>query len=345
MARNRVTIADVARHAGVSTATVSRMLNGKGAIDPATRSRIEAAVRTLNYTPNPAARQLGSGLSHMVGLVLPDIANPFFPLVARGASDVARQRGYTVVLANSDGDPEIEADAARALLGQRVDGVIVAPAGERTAGLDRLAGGGLPVVLLDRPIAGVDLDCVCADNRGGAALVARHLFELGHRRFGFISGPAGVASAADRRYGFASTAEELGAELRAEWVADGDFQLLSGFRAMQRILSEPVRPSAVACANDLMALGALRALRLAGLRAPEDMAVVGYDDIPMAAMADPALTTVSQPAYRMGAVAMERLLARLAGDDAGRPETTRLPVRLVVRESCGGGRRGQPEWL
>lgn len=341
----RITIADVARRARVSTATVSRALNGKGSIDVDTRARVEAAMKELNYTPNLTARHLGQGKGYMIGLVLPDIANPFFPLVARGAGDVATQHGYTLVLANSDGNEQTEADALRALLGRRVDGILLAPAAAQSPGLVDLVAGRIPAVLLDRPVPGAHVDLVTGDNREGGALTARHLVALGHRRLGLIAGPENLASAAERREGFLDAARAAGAETKPEWQASGNFQLLAGYEAMMRILSVPERPTAVACANDLMALGALRALRVAGVKVPEEMALIGYDDIPMASLSDPALTTIVQPAYRLGAAAMERLLARVDGGEEGPPFTTVLPVRLVTRESCGSGKRGLPPWL
>lgn len=341
-----VTIADVAKLVGVSTATVSRVLNGKATVDPETRARVQEAMRELNYTPNLSARQLGTGQSMMLGLVLPDITNPFFPLVARGAGDAAHQSGYTLVLANSDGDPRLEEEALRALIGRRVDGIIVAPAANRAAWVKDIVGDQVPVVLLDRHVDGPAMDCVAADNRAGSALAAQHLLELGHRCIGYISGPEGLASADERRESFIARATAGGAEMRPEWIVGGDFQLLSGFQAMQQLLLQPERPTAVACGNDLMALGALRALRQAGLTPPHDMAIVGYDDVPVAALSEPALTTVAQPAYRMGAAAVELLLQRIhAPGEEAEPVSLALPVRLVVRESCGGGKRGEPLWL
>lgn len=329
-----VTIRDVARRAGVSVATVSRVVNrSPHRVSPQTQRRVHTAVRVLGYRANIIAQGLKKRSSRTVALIVPDISNPFFPAIARGIEDTARARGYAVLLCNTYEDLARE-QAYLALLRNRwVDGVVFATVGSNTRHLRALRRARLPVVLVARDVEGLSIDTVRVDNFRGEYEATRHLLQLGHRRIAHIGGPPALHVAAERRRGYREALRTAGLE-RDGTIVEGDFTADGGRRAMAALLR--IRPpvTAVVAANDLMAIGAMEALRQAGARIPEDVAVVGFDDITFASLVSPALTTVAQPKYRMGQMAMERLLQLLDGADVRTRQTVLVP-ELVIRESCG----------
>jgi len=329
-----VTIRDVARRAGVSVATVSRVVNrSPHRVSPSTERRVRRAVRTLGYHANIIAQGLKKRSSRTVALIVPDISNPFFPAIARGIEDAARPRGYAVFLCNTYEDLTRE-NAYLALLRDRwVDGVIFATVGSNTRHLRALRRARLPVVLVARDVEGLSIDTVRVDNYRGEYEATVHLLRLGHRRIAHIAGPPALHVAAERRRGYVEALRAAGLAGEAQ-IVEGDFTADGGRRAMLAVLRSQPPITAVAAANDLMAIGALEALRHAGRRVPEDVAVVGFDDITFASLVSPALTTVAQPKYRMGQMAMERLLQLLDGGDARSRQTVLVP-ELVIRESCG----------
>jgi DNA-binding LacI/PurR family transcriptional regulator len=334
------TIRDVAARAGVSVATVSRVVNrSPHRVHPATRRRVLAAVRALGYDANIIAQGLKKRSTRTVALIVPDISNPFFPAIARGIEDAARARGYAVLLCNTYEDLDRER-AYLTLLGQRmVDGVVFATVGSNTAHLRALRREGRPVVLVARDVEGLRIDTVLVDNFRGEFEATRHLLALGHRRIAHIAGPTALHVAAERRRGYLEALAAAGLRRDAALIAEGDFAASGGRRAVGALLARGARFTAVVCANDLMAIGAIEALRAAGRRVPDDVAVVGFDDITFASLVSPALTTVAQPKYRMGQLAMERLLQLMNGSDR-RPRQTVLAPQLIVRESCGARRAG-----
>jgi len=331
-----VTIKDVAREANVSVATVSRALNGHENVAEAVRKRVMAVAAQLRYSPHHAARSLSSRRTNTIGVVLPDLHGEFFSELMRGIDQVARERGLHLLVSSYHGDPAGQGAALRAMRG-RVDGLLVMSPFVDGAGIvcDNLSTG-MPAVLMNSRVAGADLPAVSVDNHGGAREMVRHLAEAGHRRIAFIAGPADNFDAAERLRGYRDgLAESLpGAQ---PWVLQGDFDEASGHRAGLELLVADERPDAVFAANDMMALGAMGALRDAGRRVPDDVALVGFDDIPLARYVAPALTTIHQPIHEVGRRAAEMVLerARAAPESAPPPAREVLPTRLIVRESSG----------
>jgi LacI family transcriptional regulator len=333
------TIHDVAREAGVSASTVSRVLNGSAPVNEEKRRRVLRAVEKLNYRPNALARSLKKKRTHSIGLIVPDITNPFFAEVAKGVEDVAREYGYTVILCNSENDPARERTYLNVLQEKQVDGVIFVTAGanegDRVGRLER----GIPVVMLDREIPGIPADAVLVDNEEGAYEAAKHLLALGHRRIGIITGPLLLSTAEERLEGYKKAMREAGVPVKPRLVKDGGFTFQGGYAAMHQLLEGGNDlPSAVLASSDIMALGAMKAAEERGLRIPQDLALVGFDDIMVASLVKPALTTIAQPKRQMGQLAVEMIVERL---ERGRRRAKRVLLRpkLVVRESCGSGRR------
>lgn len=322
-----VTIHDVARLAGVSPATVSRVLNGSShAVREATRRRVLEAVRRLDYYPNRLARSLLRRQTAVVGLLVPDVSNPYYASILRGIEDVAHQHGLAVMLCNTDRDPTKQRHYLQTLLEHRVDGVVAA-GGTFTREDLRMVGGRLPVVAVGRHPS--EVPCVRVDNVQAAYQACQHLLALGHTRVGFLAGPHSSLTARDRVRGYRLALRKAGVEFRSAWVAWSEFTAEGGYRAAREVVSAS-RVTALVASNDQMALGALRALWELGLRVPADVSLVGFDDTPVAAAAVPALTTVAIPAYELGRRAMELLLRVRAGEAVA---DVVLAVQLRVRES------------
>ena len=329
------TLREVARRAGVSIATVSYVLNGTRRVRPEVEARVWEAVAALGYRPNRVARGLRRRRTHVLGLIVPDSANPFFAEVARGLEDASFAAEYRLILCNSDGDPLKEQRYLEVLLEQRVDGIALVSASAAPLHLSTLQASGVPFVVVDRDLPGLEADCVLADNLQGGYLATRHLLERGHRRIACITGPSDLTPSADRVRGYRQAMAEAGIEPPDLWIRRGDFRAESGYQAARFFLSLPpgLRPTAIFACNDLMAIGALRAIGEAGLAVPRDIALVGFDDITLAAYVIPPLTTVAQPTYEMGRLAGELLIQRI--QERGRPPARPpLPVRLVVRQSA-----------
>ena len=328
------TIADVARHAGVSTATVSRVINGQSVVAPATRKRVQASVRALGYQHNALAASLVRQRSHTLGVVLPDISNPFFSEVVRGLEDAAHAAGYNVFLCNSDLNAAKEIEYFEVLRQKRVDGLIYNSGTIGAAHVEAFERLKLPVVLAATHDARGELPCVLVDNRQAAAEAMEHLIGLGHRRLAVVVGSDPVSGEprfqgyhdALARHGL--TLEE-GLSLRVEWDMD------EAYAATRRLLTRRALPTAIAAASDLMALGIMAALHDGGLSVPGDVSVMGFDNIRLAGAVRPSLTTMAQPMYDIGKEAALLLIRYLAeaGADSFRGRRLVLPHRLVVRES------------
>lgn len=335
----RATIADVAARSGVSTATVSRVLSGTIPARPATRERVLAAVRELDYRPSGVARALKRAETRTIGLLITDIGNPFFPQVVRAVEDEAHARGLGVVLCNASDDPSRELAYLELLLERRVDGLIVASARTMQRLASRLARVPMPVVLVNAAIRGSSLPGITTAHRRGARMAAEHLVALGHRRIGHISAPFGQAAAARLRMaGVTDALLAAGIDASSLLVVDGDEHVEGGSRAMEVLLAERDAPTGIVCYNDLTAVGALRAARAAGLDVPGDVSIVGFDDIELASWTDPPLTTVRQPTDAMGRWAVERLARALRGGNGADGHVT-LEPELVIRGSSGPPRR------
>lgn len=330
--QNRPTIYDVARLAGVSTATVSRALNDTGQIAPATRGSIKAAVAQLGYRPNRIARSLATRSTQTIALLLPDITNPLYGELVRGVQELALEHEYTTLLCTTDGDPEREERYLDLLRAKQVDGALVDGLVTTADRIGRFVRDGFPIVCLDRDVTSGEVPVVQVDNRRGAFLATEHLLGLGHRRIAHVRGPA--AGIADERLGgYREAHAAAGVAVAPELVADGGWTSDDGFGAVRRLLDARSGFTAVFAANDLAALGVLAALAQAGLRVPDDVSVVGFDDLRLVEYACPPLTTVRQPADEIARRATEILLQAVRGGEHGGGRHLFEP-RLVVRASA-----------
>ncbi|WAL67991.1 LacI family DNA-binding transcriptional regulator [Amycolatopsis cynarae] len=323
------TISDVARKAGVSTATVSRALNGKSSVDPVLVSRVRIAAEELGYHPNALARNLRRQETAVLALIISDVENPFFTSIARGVEDVAQTAGYSVVLCNSDENADKERRYIDVALQERAAGVILSPTGLPSS-IERLRQRGTPVVAVDRPLAGRGTDQVLVDTRLAAREATEHLIAAGYRRIGCVTGPSGIRTADDRLAGYRDALSAAGLSPRLERRAA--YRAAGGRAAARKLLDAPHPPDALLVANSAMAIGVLEELAAAKLRLGRDVGVVAFDDVPWASLIDPPLTVMAQPAYEIGAEAARLLLARIA-DPARPPEARTLAARLVERGS------------
>ncbi|MEV0285858.1 MULTISPECIES: LacI family DNA-binding transcriptional regulator [unclassified Kribbella] len=323
------TIYDVARRSGVSPATVSRVLSGRRNVDPELSEKVRAAVAELGYRPNGVARNLRKSRTNLLAVVISDIENPFFTSLVRGLEDVAQTEGYHVVLCNSDEDPAKEAAYASAVLTEQMAGVVISPT-STADGVLQLADAKLPMVLIDRRVDGVEADTVLVDNEHGAHEGVKHLIDGGYRRIACITGPRKVSTAMDRLAGYRSALRAGGIRYDKDLVRHADFREAGGYAAMESLLELPEPPEALFVTNNLMTVGALECLAKKGVRAPADIAVVGFDDIPWADLVVPSLTTVAQPTYELGRTAGLLLKDRIASP--GRPPSTvTLRTELHIR--------------
>ncbi len=329
------TIKDVAQRAGVSTATVSRVLAGVTA-SPGSRDRVLAAAQELNFRPNGVARSLRSTGTNTVGLVVSDLLNPYFTELARAVEDTARAAGFAVIVGNADENPSQQDHYVRILLERQVDGLIVVPTVETSPLLREAAATGHHLVLVDRSAEDVAAPLVSAD--GGRAIeeLVAYLAENGRRRLAVIAGPEHAGSSRERLVAFRAAAARHGLEVPDEGVVHGDFRSPSGAAAMTQLLDGARRPDAVLISNGAMALGSVSVLqeRAAHLRVPDDLAIAVFDDMPFFQLLRPTLTAIEQPTADLGRMAMDMLLAQIAGQPT---QDARLSCRLVLRQSTEGG--------
>jgi len=324
------TIDDVAARSGVSTATVSRVLSGSVPARPETRARVLAAARELDYRPSGIARALKLRETRTLGLVVSDITNPFYPQIVRAVEAAAHERGYGIILANGGNDPARELEHLDRLVERRVDGIVVASSRMTRRHAERLRATTVPVVLVNDSVAGSGLPAVTTAHRRGARLAAMHLIELGHRRIGHVSAPAEHPAAGQRRQGVRDALRE--AALDEPEIAIGDGGVAGGALAAEALLGSGV--TAIVAYNDLTAIGAIRALRRGGIGVPDEVSVIGFDDIDLAAWTDPPLTTIRQPTDELGRWAVEELAERIAEGRFGVPRSAvQLDPTLVVRHS------------
>jgi LacI family transcriptional regulator len=326
------TIFDVARKAGVSTSTVSRVMNGNQHVDPLLAAKVSRVAKQLKYRPNETARGLRLRQNRVWALVISDIrTGPFFADVVRGVEDVAYEAGYAMFLCNADEDPEKEAGYLQLAIAENVAGVILTPSGPSTD-LAHLFEAGIVVVLADRKLPGHQADTVVTDNVAGAMRAVEHLLESGYHRVACIAGPLAATTGSERLLGYRMTLEHAGAAVDESLVRLADFREHGGYRAMQELLQLETPPDAVFVCNNRMTAGALQAIDEAKLTIPEQMAVVGYDAISWTNILRTELTTVSQPAYDLGHESARLLLSRLNGY-SGAPRTVVLPTSLDIRAS------------
>jgi LacI family transcriptional regulator len=327
------TLRDVARRAGVSPMTVSRVVNGSEQVSPQLQARVEQALIETGYIPNTVARNLRTRRTDTIALVMPDMTNPFFTTLAHGVETAAREAGISLLIANSDEQEDEEQRLVQVLLQRQVDGILIIPAGAGSETIRQCRAHDVPVVVVDRRpgISGVDV--VRADSEGGALELGRLLAGLGHRRMAVLTGPASVPTAVDRAAGFRrALVEESG--LPAPSVAHGAFTIESGHAMTLSVMDHAPRPTALFAANNFIAIGVQHGLADLGLRVPEDVAVVGFDDLPQAMVTFPFLTVAAQPAFELGHRSVGVLLDRLA-DPSGPAQEVVLPTEIVIRRSSG----------
>jgi LacI family transcriptional regulator len=327
-------IYDVARESSVSVFTVSEVVNKKSHVSKKLRERVEAAIRKLNYRPNLVARSLAKQKTHTIGMIVPDIANPFFPVVVRGAEDAALKHGYNLLLCNSDDSLDKEERAIELLLSKRVDGILLTKTAEDFSAPLRqmIKEVKIPFVLVMRTYPKLTADAVITDDYQGAYDAVCHLARAGRRRIGLISGPLKVSNAVARYQGFVDALKAMELPFGQELVVEGDYRIESGYRAGHALLSH--RPDGIYVANHLMTVGLLKAAEEMGLRCPDDFGLVSFDDYPWLGIFRPRLTTVELPKHQLGSEAAELLIKRIGGDKS-KPVLRKLQPELRIRESCG----------
>lgn len=338
-----VTIRDVAKRAGVSLITVSRVINGVGYVRENTRSRVLAAVEDLQYIPNQMASSLRSRQSNTLALLLPTITHTFWTTIARGVEDEAESRGYSVFLCNTDDDPAKESRYIDALLGYRVAGVITVPTSESASRLYLLQEREMPFVQVHRKVEDVEADVVRGDSYGGAVALTKHLLDAGARRIAFVGGRRGLLNSRDRLSGYEDALAAAGVALDPDLVRFGtQFQQQTGYALVSELLAAESRPDAIFIANSTLAIGALHALIEAGMRLPRDILVASYYDSGEMDDFSPFMSTAIQPAYEIGRRSMARLFERIAGNQLPAEDLV-LPNRIIIRTMSDTGR--DPETL
>lgn len=328
-----VTIKDIAKRARVSVGTVSNVLNNTAIVREETKNRVLQAIEERNYEPSRIARSLASKKTKTLGFIIPDIANPFFPEMARGAEDYAVQRGYHIYLCNSDNNPKKEMEYIKDLTGRWVDGIVIVTSDSATEQVSELRKISIPLVAADREIENLETDTVIASNMKGAYEATRYLLELGHRNIAFICGPPITKTAQKRHEGYKKALNERGL-YNLRLVRYGSYDMDTGIIMTKRLLKDEPTLTAVFAGNDMIALGVIKAVEEEGLSVPEDISVVGFDDIYVSALIKPRLTTVRQPIYEIGREAASILINRI--EDKLPPDRIKkvLPCELVVRDSA-----------
>src|SRR5215213_245766 len=327
------TIREVAEQAQVSVSTVSHVINSTRFVDSETQERVRQAISTLGYRPNLLARSLRRRETRTIGLLVPDNANPYFAEFARVIENAGFAEGYSVILCNSDRSEAKEETYIDVLLAKQVDGLIVMSSTDRVDLLQRVLDVGVPLVVVDRNLTNLAVNQVLIANEQGGYLAGRYLVELGHRRVGCIGGPSAGNPSWDRVLGFKRALAEAGVALPSAAIVSGDFRYTGGEAGMHTLIERDLGLTAVFASNDLMAIGALLTLRRAGLRVPEDVSVIGFDNILQASTMIPPLTTIEQPINDLGQATARLLLDQILKRTT-EPTSLTIPTSLVVRDSC-----------
>lgn len=331
-------ISDVARAAGVSKTTVSRVLNGKYEfMSPETRNRVEAAIEALRFNPNSVARSLKRKRTNLIGVIVANIMNPFSTAITRGMEDYCRAHGYSLIVCNADDSPATEREYVQVLRSRQVDGLAINTTGRGNLDLFRqLSEEGYPLVLLDRKMEGIGADTVTLDNPAGATMAMRHLLDRGFRRIGIVVyPPEGLSSRTERLNAYKQALAEAGLPADPDLIRIAAATPGAARQAAHELLSLEHRPDAIFATNYLINLEVLSAIHQAGLQAPRDVAIIGFDDSEWYPLLSPPLTTVRQPTYEMGRLAAQLLIRRIESTRPRRPEAHLLAPELVVRKSCG----------
>ncbi len=339
MQGRKTDIHDVARRAGVSSATVSRVLTGNGSVNIELRERVLDAVRELNYQPNRVAQSLRVQKSSTIGLIIPDIQNALFLSLVRAVEDLAYAHKLNVILCNTDDNPEKQKSYLDIMRSQQAAGIIVVPTHPKDAKmLSPVQASGTPIVLVDREIVGFEADTVIVDNVHGAQLAVAHLVAQGYRRVAILAGPQSLTPGQARLQGYYAALADAAIEPIPELVKMGTFKLDSGYELTRELMESALPPDAIFASNNLMALGCLRALHEKGIRIPDEVALISFDDMPWAEDLNPPLTAITQPSYELGQQALELLLNRMKNPDASYRRVILQP-QLIVRKSCGANRQ------
>jgi LacI family transcriptional regulator len=328
------TMIDVAEAAGVSIATVSAALNGTANVSAGLRQRIDVAIREIGYQRNAIARSLKTGTTRTVGLTVADLRNPFFTDVVSTIQMVLNRAGYAVMLCCNEEDAAKQDEQIKLLLDRAVDGLIIAPAAEDKVMKRLLTEARQPVVLIDRMCEGLEVDAVVLDNQKAVFDAINYLLRLGHRRIGYISGTPDSSTGRDRFAGYRQALSAAGLAFSPDLVREGNFREADGYRAAMQLLTLPARPTALFSANNLMVIGAMKAIRDMGLACPNDISVACMDDFPWADVFNPQLTNVAQPVEAIGEQAANLLLDRLKGNRSDHPRRLVLHGSLIIRDSC-----------
>lgn len=328
------TINDVAKKAGVSITTVSYVLTGKRFVSDDLKERVQNAMKEVGYRRNNLARSLRLGKTDTIGLVIPDSSNQFFAEVSRNIEDIGFENQYTVFLCNSDDNPEKQNKYLDVLIAKQVDGIVFISIFNDQSNLQQLIDANIPYVVVDRDEPNTIADLVLIDNLEGGKIAVNHLVSLGHHKIACITGPSMVNPSADRYLGYCQSLENNGLAFNEKYVVSGDFRHKSGEVAMNKLLRLPDPPTAIFVCNDMMAIGAIRAVNKSGLRVPEDISIIGFDNIPIAEAIVPALTTVAQPITKITHTAMEILFQRMGGNTHNFPSRVTLVPELIIRDSC-----------
>jgi len=333
----KIDIRDVATRARVSIATVSRTINHIPTVNPALAARVWKAVSELNYFPNTQARALVSGKSKLLGLIVSEITNPFFPELIHEFEQVAIARGYEILIGSTNYEPKTMELCARRMLERKVDGVAIMTFGVEEFVLERFTAENIPIIFIDAATRQPHSDTLAVDYRAGIREGVQHLAVLGHRKIGFISGPLRLHSAEMRRVAFVECLRETGLTMNPAWLIEGDHTLDGGMNAMKQVLALKEQPTAIMCSNDLTAIGVLHALFEAKLRVPDDFSLIGFDDVRLAEYTVPPLTTVRMSCKDLAQAAVASLIAQMetVPGRSEAPTKRSIPTRLIVRQTTG----------
>ncbi len=326
------TIKDVAAAAGVSIATVSHVINKTRYVSDELKARVQIAMVELGYRPNTLARSLRSGQTKTIGMIVPDASNLFFAEIGKAIEDLGFENGYSVILCNTDNSLDKQNTYVDTLITKQVDGLIFISSGDSDETLMLLKQANIPTIVADQDVPSGLADTVLLNNKLGGYLATRHLFELGHRQIACITGPPLLPSSLERVEGYYATFKEFGLSHNPDWILNGDFRLQSGHACMSQLLDMRERPTAVFVCNDMMAIGALNAVYNRGLRIPEDISLVGFDNIALASSVNPALTTIAQPIQQIASTVYDKLFSRIQDTDTESPtERVILDPELIIR--------------
>jgi LacI family transcriptional regulator len=330
----RATLKEVGKLAGVTAATVSNVLNGTRYVSDEVKSQVFSAIEALNYQPNIVAKSLRVQESRLIGLLVSDIANPFFSTVVRGIENELSDNKYNVLLCNTDSSIEKERKYLEVLIGKRVDGLIVSSAGNSGDYFRSLEKTGVPIVFLNRCPDFMKSDVIMTNNVKGAYSATEHLIQHGYSKIAIITGPLSISTGKDRLTGYKRALEDYGTQEHEHLIKEGNFTIQSGYEKMKELMEQEQKPDAVFISNNFMTLGAYKYLKKAGISIPNQVAVVGYDDPEWADIVDPPITSIRQPAYELGIQAAKLILANMKENQTKR-EIMYMDASLVVRESCG----------